>query len=89
MPDYLKEPRGVTAVLHNGLRVPCTVIRDGFDPGGAPKYRLVAEIDWVTYRIRRIEIAVWPDHTALALDVPGMSPGELQAYAQDIEWVEI
>jgi hypothetical protein len=81
-------PQGVTAVLANGIRIPCQVLRNGRDISGYPKFRIVAELDWRRHQIVRVEVEYWPDDTSLALDMADATPGECGMYASKIEWVE-
>lgn len=85
----MAEPQGVTAVLTNGIRIPCQVIRNGHDTEGYPKYRIVAEVDWRLHRVVRVEVRHWPDNVALALDLPGITPDEAAIYAAQVKWVEV
>jgi hypothetical protein len=69
--------------------VPCVVVDDGRDGDGYPKFRIVAEIDWQTYHIVRVEIKHWPYGSALSIALPDWTPEQAMAYASRIEWIDL
>lgn len=81
-------PRGVTAITTSGLRIPCDVMYYGIE-AGHPRYRIIAEINWRTIQIVRVEIEHWPDGTMLVLDIGDATPGELAEYSNNIEWADL
>lgn len=85
-------PQGVTAITENGLRIPCAVNFAGterHDGRTLPVYKVLAELDWRTTRIIRVEIRKWPDNVVVLFDFGG-EPGDLPpSWIKDIEWAEV
>lgn len=86
----MRRPDGVTAILSNGLRIPCAVVDNGRDKDGTPKFRIVAEgIDWGEHIITVIEVKNWPGGTALAVDLPHLTPQAADVYASQIRFIDL
>jgi hypothetical protein len=85
-------PQGVTAITEHGMRIPCAVNYAGterHDDQTLPVYKILAEMDWRTTKLVRIEIKKWPDNIVMLLDFGG-EPGDLPpSWVQEIEWAEV
>lgn len=85
-----RKPDGIIAVLDNGLRIPCEAVEDGRTPEGEAKFRIVAEgVNWREHQIVRVTIKHWPVDTALAVDIPGGTREQAQAYMARIKWIDL
>lgn len=80
-------PTRAIATLSSGIQIECAVIFNGHMPDGQRKYKVVAELDWSTANVVRVEVDRWPSDVYITMKVPdGWDDVRCVVFGQGIEW---